>query len=222
MKYELVGSIAVVSLLLTGCTAGSQTAANTMKSANEAAQKVLASLPELINETNYRGMGFASLDEVKSARLGTGVPRRQIAYQTMVGYKEGTSLDQLFSSDTPASTVFPIEVGNSVRAAATVTRQGDSWRIGTIGDTPLAELFNAAGTDRSSLEFVSIPGLNLEFGSIRRDGQTLLIPAQDVPETKMAKGQAIAAATAIPQIAAYARDFDSKYGEQIRNRKLVR
>lgn len=227
MKHILIGlGFAVSVASLTGCSAGSQTAnegaANAMQTADEAAQKVIASLPQLINESNYRTMGFASLDEVKSARLGTSVQKRQIAYQTMVGYKDGSSIDQLFVTGAPAVRVFPIQVGDSVRATASVSQQDSSWRIGSIGDTPIAELFTAAGADRSSLELVSIPGLNLEFGSIRRNGQAMLIPAQDVPETQIVKGRAINVVEAVPQIAAYARDFDRKYGEQIRNKKLVR
>lgn len=226
MKYILIGlGFAAGLASLTGCSAGSQTAnsaANAMQTADEAAQKVIASLPQLINESNFRTMGFTSLDEVKSARLGISIQKRQIAYQTMVGYKEGSSIDQLFATEAPAVRVFPIQAGDAVRATATVSQQGNTWRISSIGDTRLAELFTAAGGDRTSLELVSIPGLNLEFGSIRRNGQTLLIPAQDVPETSLVKGQAINATEAIPQIAAYARDFDRKYGEQIRNKKLVR
>jgi len=35
--------------------------ANTMKTPEEAAQKALVSLPQLVQSGNYRGMGFASL-----------------------------------------------------------------------------------------------------------------------------------------------------------------
>jgi hypothetical protein len=191
--------------------------ANTMKTPDEAARKVLESLPQLVTEANYKSMGFASLDEVRSAQLGVSVPRRTVSYQQLLNYQPGAPLRSLFASE--EQMVYAIQAAQQVRTTAIVSRRGDSWQISSVGDGYLANLFSTAGTN---FEIISIPGLNLEFAGVREGEEFTLIPAQDYPQLQFTRGTRIPSAKALPLIVAHAREFDKQYGEEIRRRRLVK
>lgn len=191
--------------------------ANTMKTAEEAARKAIQSLPQLITEANYRSMGFRSLDEVKSAQLGTASQRRTVSYDQLLKYQPGASLRSFFAGE--EQVVYPVQVGGQARTTLAVSRRGNNWLISSIGDAYLAELFDTAGP---SFEIISIPGLNMEFAGIAQGEEWTLIPAQDYPQLQLTRGSRVESATALPLIAAYAQEFDKQYGEQLRRRRLVK
>ena len=101
-------------------------------------------------------------------------------------------------------------------------RSDDRWQIGSIGDASLGRLLQEAGQlGAAEVQVVSVPGLNLDFLSIGQGPETMLVPAMDYPELHLARGQRVRANELVPQLVDYAKDFDRKYGEQIRKRKLV-
>lgn len=192
--------------------------ANTMSSPDEAARKVMESLPQLVTAANFQSMGFTSLDEVKAAELGRAVPRRTVSYELMLAYQPGTPLSKLFANE--EQMVYPVQATRQVRTTATVTRRPDGkWQVTAVGDPHLGSLFAAAGSD---FEIISVPGLNLEFGGIRRGEEWTLIPVRDYAELKFARGARIESAQALPVIAAHAREFDKRYGAEFRKKRLVR
>lgn len=196
---------------------GDPSQANTMNSPDAAAKKVMESLPQLVTEANFRSMGFASLDEVKAAQLGTPVPRRTVSYELLLKYQPGAPLSSLFAAE--EQMIYPIQAGNQVRTTAAISRRGDTWHISSVGDAYLSALFEAAG---SNFEIVSIPGLNLEFAGIRQGEEWTLIPVQDYPQLEFARGARIESTKALPAIAAHAKEFDKLYGDQLRKKRLVK
>ena len=223
LTYRLTVAAACL-VFTTACSGGSAQApggrpsqANTMKTPDEAARKVIESLPQLVTAANFRSMGFSSLDEVKTARLGTPVPRRTVSYEQLLNYKDGTPVNSLFAGEDQM--VYPIQAGDQVRTTAAISRRGDDWHISSVGDAYLAPVFATAG---SNFEIVSIPGLNLEFAGIRQGDEWTLIPVENYPQLQFNRGARLESKQAMVVIAAHAREFDKLYGDQLRKRRLVK
>lgn len=194
--------------------------ANTMKTPDEAAQKALISLPQLVQSANYRGMGFDSVDEAKTAKLGAAVPRKIVSYVELLKYQPGVSLAKLFTND--EELVYPFQIGDTVKSTTTVNKKAGSWHIGTVGDAYLAKIISAAPDKQPKLQIISIPGLSLDFAGVRQGDDWELVPAQDYPDLDLAKGRSVRAEEVLPRLSSYAKAFDKQYGEQLRNRRLVK
>jgi len=223
MKFTTVRFclLLAIILFLFGCNGPSQvtgSAANSMKTPDEAARKALESLPRLITEANYQSMNFSSLDEVKSTQLGAAVPRHTISYDALLSMQPGATFSSLFTKD--EQFVYPLKVGDAIKSTVSVSKRGEDWQISAIGDSFLAGMLSS--TTGENLELIAIPGLSLDFGAIRQGEDWTLIPAQDYSQLHLTKGTAVKASAALPSISQYAKEFDKQYGEQIRSRKLVR
>jgi hypothetical protein len=221
VRLVALSLFASVIVTFAGCNISSQSsaAANSMKTADEAARKVMMSLSQLVTEANYKGLGFKSLEEVKTAQLGTGVKRRVVSYQQLLKYQPGIPFSQLFTNE--EQVIYPIQVAETVRTTVSVSKRGDSWQISTLGDPQLASVLPGSGQSQAALQIISIPGLNLEFAGTQQGDDWILIPVQDFPQLKFTKGRAVGTKVALPTLSNYAKEFDRQYGEQLRNRKLV-
>lgn len=232
---------------------------NQMKGHDEAARKALEALPTLVTAETFSGMGFGSVEEARSAKLGEPTPLRTVSYNKLLEYQPGGTLEQLLE---PAQQfVYPVMVGGAVKTSIVVAQQADGWRIGSVGDrhfatileesrnapsaappvtapnatpggptpnvTPGANTPNATPTpapDRATrkVDLISIPGINVELISFSEGDQRMLQPTEDLPEAKLTKGRAIREQDALSALANYAKEFDRKYGEEIRKRHLVK
>lgn len=226
-------------------------AQNQMKGHEEAARKALETLPGLVNAENFTAMGFTSVEEARSATLGTPVPLRTVSYNKLLQYQPGAPLTQLFEG--PEQFVYPVMVGQAVRTSIVVAQQPDGWRIGTVGDRYLASLIGqstqqpgaptAAASPTASptpaasptatatptseavsrrVELISIPGIGVDLISFTEGDQRMLQPANDLPEAQLVRGRAVREQDALAALSNYAREFDRKYGEEIRKRRLVK
>lgn len=214
-------------------------AQNQMKGHDEAARKALETLPGLVTAENFSAMGFTSVEEARTATLGTPTPLRTVSYNKLLEYQPGAPLAQLF--DGPDQFVYPVMVGQAVRTSIVVAQQPEGWRIGTVGDRYLAGLLGqptqapAAPTATASptptptsdavsqkVELISIPGISVDLISFTEGDQRMLQPVNDLPEAKLVKGRAVREQDALVALSTYAREFDRKYGEEIRKRRLVK
>jgi hypothetical protein len=196
---------------------------NIMNTPEEAAAKALEALPQLVTKDNYQGMGFGSLDEVKSATLGRLVRRQVIGYDQLLKFSPGAPSEGLFTTE--ELQVFPVLVKGAIKTAITVTKAEGGWRISSIGDSAMAEALNEGiiqNGNGSVFSIISVPGLNLDFIGLGNGKEMTLTPVRDYPEIRMIKGKGVKAHEALSAISAFARDFDAKYGEYIKKRKIVR
>ena len=248
---------------------------NQMKSQDEAARKALETLPAMVTAENFSGMGFSSVEEARTATLGTPVPLRTVGYNKLLEYKAGTPLEQLF--DKPEQVIYPVMVGQAVRTSIVVAQQGDGWRIGSVGDRYLGSLLGgggqrgepppananttgnttananaqvnantnpnadananrtantnanpnassspAPGAPSGKVEVISIPGISFDLVSSGEGDQRMLTPVNDLPEAQLFRGRAVRAQDALAALSNYAKEFDRKFGEEIRKRRLVK
>ena len=199
---------------------------NQMTGHEAAAKKALESLPALVTKDNFSGMGFSSVEEARQVTLGAPIRRRTVGYDKLLNYQPGTPLAQLFEGR--EEFVYPVQVGQAVRTSIVVAGNAGSWQISSVGDRYLADIIsNARQTTpatppRTDLELVSMPGINFDLVSFSEGGQAMLQPTRDLPEAKLFRGRAVKAEDALIAISNYAKEFDRKFGQDIRKRRLVR
>jgi hypothetical protein len=165
-------------------------------------------------------MGFASVEEARSVKLGAAVPRKIVSYNELLKYQPGISLDKLLTSD--EELIYPFQVGDTVKSTTTVSKKAGSWHISTVGDAYLAKLISAVPDRQQETQIISIPGLSLDFAGVRHGDDWELVPAQDYPDLDLVKGHSVQAEEVLPRLSSYAKAFDKKYREQLRNRRLVK
>ncbi|HET9963161.1 MAG TPA: hypothetical protein VFQ34_12545 [Nitrospiraceae bacterium] len=224
----MVCILALVLLQWMGCHSTRATAdgparhspANTMKTADEAAQKALAALPQLAQTNTYRGMGFASIEEARSAQLGAAIPRKIVSYVELLKYQPGVPLSRLFTGD--EEMVYPFQIGSTTKSTTAVSKKEGAWHIASVGDAYLARVMSAAPEQPQRLHIISVPGLSLDFAGTPHGEDWELFPAQDYPELDVTRGRPIRAEELLPRLSNYAKNFEKQYGDQIRKRRLVK
>jgi len=200
-----------------------QATSNRMSSPDVAARRAMEDLPRLITPANAAPMGFRSAEEAKAARLGRPIPRRVVGYDTLLNYKAGTALTELFARG--EELVYPVEVAGRVASSLTVSHIGDAWQVSSVADGFLGGLIAKAlamRPDAPSLQIVSMPGIGMDFAAFQDRNTWVFLPARDYDEVKLSEGRTVSADKALSAISDYAKDLDHRYGDQIRNRKLLR
>ena len=163
------------------------------------AKEALASLGQLVSEKNFRGMGFESLAEVKSATLGEPLRVFMVRLDQLQKYEPGSDPNKLLSGGDRL--IYPVMVGNQVRSSVSVSMVKDSWRAAGVGSPNLAKLLtrgvqNSAESAKmpvSSFFAVQIPALNLYFIAHRADQGLMLAPVLDDPVYGFKAGVALPA-----------------------------
>jgi hypothetical protein len=186
-------------------------------------QTAMGALVELANESNAASMGFASLQEVRSAKAGEPVMLRILGYDRMLGFQGGFPLEDLFEREVQA--VYPLEVDERPRSSVVLTRADDRWLIASIGDRSMVEALEMVRDRRQSgaeLEIVSAPGVNLEVLKVTRAGISTLVSVRDYPRLGWTKGAELDWAEGVKAIVTYTNEFDAEYGLQVRERRLSR
>jgi hypothetical protein len=98
--------------------------------AKSAADRGLTTLAKLVNEQNYRAMGFESVAEVSTAALGEPIRVMMVKLDALRAYQPGSDPNQLLS-DVPQA-IYPVMVRDQVRSAITVS-QVDAGRWTAVG-----------------------------------------------------------------------------------------
>lgn len=188
----------------------------------EAAGVALRDLAQLLDPQNARQLGFRSVEEAGGATLGVALPRRIVGYDRLLAQPPGSPLEALFVA--PEQALYPVLAGGAPRCVILLSRRSNGWAIASIGDSHIAQALAdmpAGQPAGASVELVSVPGLNMDFIAWRQGATTTLLPVGDYPEPGFERLRPVDAALFVPRLAAYARDFDQRYGAQLRNRKLT-
>jgi hypothetical protein len=152
---------------------------------DESRKRGLAELQAAITARNYALFGFKSLREAKG-RLTTGLVfgRFGVTARELSSY-EGGDLGRLFEKKSEWMT--PVQSGRRVRSSITFVRSGSDWDVVRYGNPVsirvLDQLRDRAAKNyhfkKSEAFVISIPGLNLTFFGVFKDGSLRAIPLAD-------------------------------------------
>jgi len=185
--------------------------AETFADSQAAATQSLAVFRQLVNNQNYKELGFESVDEVANATLGDPLPVVFVRLDQLREYHEGTDLNGLLSQTNQMN--YPVMARDQVRSSVVVEQVNGRWKTSTLGNGALAKLIvtarsgraNAAGPTQQAL--VHVAALSLHFLAERRENKWTLTPLTASPELNLAAGSAIPAEEVFTRLAAAAKSL---------------
>jgi hypothetical protein len=153
---------------------------------------------------------------------GTPVRRVELDFAKLLTADPAAGFDALVKSE--KSTVVPLLSGDSVVTIVEVRREDRGWKLVGLAGKDIADDLSAVlravgNTPQSQTTLYDVPNLQTKvYGVKSAGGETLFANYKDRFDIR--KG--VSAAALIPVLKADAVAFQSKYGEALKNQRLVR
>lgn len=221
MKHKLSPVIVAVLLLVPLCHCQKSMQPKAMKpvakDAMTAASQALKTFPEMIDEKNFRAMGFKSVSEARQAVLGQPMKVFQVRLDRLRKYEPNTPPDSLLEKAN-SQVMFPLTVNKEARCAITVSLREEQWVVTRFGSSNLTKLVSSARQASmkmtklppSAYTIVRVPALNMVFVS-HQDRETkglMLTPTIDYPNLEMKAGSSMPATEVFNKLVPLARSHN--------------
>lgn len=207
--------VIVTAILVAGLQAQTppsvQARAQLVQQSKPEAVRLLGQLGKLVTPENHDRMGFANVEQARSATLGEPLQVYKVWLNELKTYQAGTDPAKLLHGG--EELMYPVVAGNEVRSSVTVAKIAGQWKQIAVGKTELMRLVGQAKQEVSSqkgfaeLHFiVRIPAMNLAFIGYRNEGKLMLVPLLDDPRFDFKTGTVIPASEVFKKIAPAARE----------------
>ena len=176
----------------------------------QAASNALSVLQKLINDQNYRTMGFDSVDEVKQAQLGQPFAVSTIGLEQLKSYRTGANANSLLANS--AETIYPVLVRGQVKSSVTIVQKQDGYQPSSFGN---AEIIKSLARYRqgefAASEFVvRVLALNMYFLGRHVEDRLFLTPITDDPRLKLHPGESVPAELVLEQLVPLANAYNGE------------
>ena len=199
-----------------------------VKSAQQAFQQALSTTQKT---QTYEAMGLRSEAESRQAVLGAPIVLQEIGYDKLLAYQPNHPLQSVFTG--PINWLFPVMVGQSARSLITMVKNGEVWRMTSYGDPDRARAIEAA---RAALQkekasgagpappfsLISVPAFQFDLVAATLESKTYLSALSPTLAAEFNLPPIAELPEVVGKLSLYAKDFDAKYGEQIRQRRLAK
>jgi hypothetical protein len=195
-------------LFMLGCQRSAEAPKPPSSQPQEAASAAIGVLQKMVNDQNYRALGFDSVDQVKQAQLGSSFAVFDIGLDRLKDYKPGTDPNGLL---TPSSkTIYPVTVEGQVKSSITVSHQENGYKASSFGNAAIVKSLSLyrQSQDAASDFVVRVPALNMYYLGRRVENRLLLIPIIDDPRLKLKVGEAVGAETVLEQLVPLANAYN--------------
>ena len=215
-------SVILSAALLQGCASDTRAqqgpsregGPQTFADSATAASNALVSFRKLATPDNYRELGFASLDEVGSARLGAPLPVSMVQLDQLREYQADRDPAMLLTS--LHQDYYPVQVQQQTRSAILVEQLDQGWGAVSFGNAGLAQQVGALQTRMTAAEgelsdaaIVQVPALGIYFlGHRNRQGELQLTSLTDHPTFDIKAGQTLPAREVFASLVPAARDYN--------------
>ena len=177
--------IAVV--LVTASLATAQVDDKMMNETRGIAAESLKSFQMLvIQQKNYREMGFESPEELDKMTLGDPLQVFKVRLDQLKEYQPGSDPNKLLTGGDQFT--YPVFANNQLRSSITVARTEGGWKAVSFGSPTRVRLISKArpggGTEGARIQpagsfVVEIPAFNLVFVGHQAEGTLMLTPVLD-------------------------------------------
>jgi hypothetical protein len=192
-------------LLMTGCSRHQNAPQPPAQQPQEAATNALGVLQKLVNDQNYKTMGFQSLDEVKQAQLGQPMEVYNLGLDKLKTYQAGQDPNSMLTPS--GETIYPVTVGGAVRTGVTIVHKEQGYEPSSFGNADIVK--RLSGYRQSEGDFVvRVPAFNMYFIARRVETRLVLVPIVNDPRLKVEPGQATPVEVVIDQLRPYADSYN--------------
>ncbi|HEU4624295.1 MAG TPA: hypothetical protein VFS52_06005 [Steroidobacteraceae bacterium] len=170
----------------------------------QAAGEALVLLKNVVNEQNYRALGFDSVDQARAAVLGRPLAVYELRRDELVDWN-GTDEKALVLRWKSAELVYPAMVGEQVKSTVSVFKEPAGYRPATFGNAQIAR--SLARYRQGTADFiVRVPALGMYFLGRESENEVLLTPVRSSGELpKFPPGVPVRAAELLPALAVLAK-----------------
>jgi hypothetical protein len=184
-----------------------QRAVSPAQQPQEAASNAMEQLRKLVNEQNYKGLGFRSVEEVKQAQFGQPMAVYYVGLEKMKAYRAGQDANSLLTRS--AETIYPVVVGGRVRTGVTIVHNEQGYESSSFGNADIVQ--KLTGYRQSAAEFaVRIPAFNLYFVGRQASARVVLVPIANNPRLKAQAGEATPLEAVVGQLRPYIDSYDGR------------
>ncbi len=203
------------SLLLTGgllllmmACRGGETPKPPSSQPQQAATNALGVLQKLVNEQNYRAMGFDTVDEVKQAQLGQPFATFNIGLEQLKGYQTGANANSVLTQN--SETIYPVTVNGQVKSSVTVVQKAGGYEPSSFGNAEIVKGLSRYRTGENAANdfVVRVPALNMYFLAKRVENQLFLTPIVDDPRLNLKVGEEVPAEIVLQQLVPIAKAYN--------------
>jgi hypothetical protein len=175
----------------------------------------LETLRKAVGPDNYRELGFASIDELSGARLGSPLHVFFVRLDRLREFSAGADPNPLFTDNRQDH--YPVQVGDQARAAIVTEQVPQGWTTVSMGNAGLARQIDRvrkamprSGASRPENDaLVQVPALGIFFlGNRRTDGSWELTPLVDQPSLQLRAGATMPAGQALAALVPAARAYN--------------
>ncbi len=187
-------------------------AMTSLKEVNTVAQQSLGAFAQLVNEGNYRLLGFESVDEVKTARAEAPIPVYMVRLDSLRAFTRGSDTAAILTPLEKA--IVPVSVQGEVRSSVTVELRGGKWTAEGFGAPKLARALSKARKDASASApsdtyfAVHVAALSSYFLGHRTAGRLMLTTIVDDTYLKVPAGRTLPADDVFATLAAVAQQHN--------------
>ncbi|KAB2833310.1 MAG: hypothetical protein F9K48_08705 [Candidatus Brocadia sp.] len=169
------------------------------KESQKVASESIMTLRKLVNERNYKAMGFESPDEVSAVALGEPIRVFIVRLDHLREYQPGGDPNKLLIDGDKI--IYPFTVKEQVRSSVVVEKVNETWNATNFGGPNLIKILanirknnsDSTGIPLSSYIAVQVPALNLYFLGNRTDNELMLTPLLDDPSFEFKAGRTVPA-----------------------------
>lgn len=193
--------------LLSGCSQRKNGSTPTAQQPQQAADNAIGLLQKLVNEQNYKSLGFHSLAEVKQARLGQPMEVYNLGLEKLKSYRAGQDPNSLLTPS--AETIYPITVDGSVRTGLRIVHKEQGYEPSSFGKADIVK--RLAAYRRGPEEFVvRIPIFQMYFVGRHVETRVVLVPIANDPRLKVQAGEEALLETVANQLRPYVNAYDGQ------------
>jgi hypothetical protein len=197
--------LTLCALLLMGCRQERPAPRQPAQQPQEAASNAIGILQKLVNEQNYKSLGFQSLDEVKQAQPGKPMEVYNMGLDRLKSYQAGADPNSLLSPS--AETIYPVMVDGNVRSGITIVHKEQGYEPSSFGNADIIQRLSRYRA--SDAEFaVRIPAFNMYFIGRRVDTRLVLVPIVSDPRLKVQEGETVPIEVVIDQLRPYVNAYN--------------
>jgi hypothetical protein len=184
------------------------------READSVAREALRTFDLLVNEQNFRELGFESPDEVRTAALGEPFQQFVVQLDRLREYQDGQATTDMLTAT--GVLTYPVLVGENTRSSLVVGRGGEGWSAQSFGAPQYIRMLTEvrgrlSGEDsRPPAEYfeVRVPALNVSFVGSRGETAVVLTPVLDDARFGFVRGESLPAERALSAMVAAARDHN--------------
>lgn len=195
---------------------------DTFSNPDSAAATSIHVLQTLASNEKLKGTINLSADEVKQLQVGKAIPLQEISYNELLKVNPDSITAPPVDMSQKSQMLYPLQINGAIKTTALVYGDGSQWKLSSAGDNRHVELLSMQKPDSASnVSLMDVPGLGISFLKYTINGQNFYVANRSIVSAKIEKGRAVPERQALQSLAVYAKQFDEKYGKDIKNKKIV-